>query len=374
MAIPFLRPTFPPAEMVLEDYRRIVERGIYSNHGPVQRTFADALGQWIGQRSRVLPIASGTAGLELTIRAAFDPDRDQVLVASFTFAATAQAIRNSGYKPVFMDVAVDTWQPSYTQAASYLGKHEQAVAGILLTNTFGVANAEIGEWERLSEQFGLPLVIDSAAGFGASYPWGESLGGRGLCEVFSFHATKTLAIGEGGAVSSRDPAFIERISRMANFGFNDSRVAEIQGTNAKLSELACAIGLRQLEALERRLELRRQILGWYRQGLEPLGWTFQPGASESALPFVSVASDDPSSRSAFFSLLDKQQIEYRDYYNPPLHRHPAFLDCDSVGDLSITEELAGRVTSLPMYDDLPKDDVLGIIHAAELVFGERCPR
>ncbi len=124
---------------------------------------------------------------------------------SFTFVAVAQAALWAGYRPWFIDIDADTWQPSAPSARAVLECSRDRVAGILLANVFGVGNPQVGAWEDLAAQWDLPIVIDSAAGFGSAYADGERLGGRGACEIFSFHATKPFAIGEGGALVSSRP-------------------------------------------------------------------------------------------------------------------------------------------------------------------------
>ena len=175
---------------------------------------------------------------------------------SFTFIAVAQAALWTGYRPWFIDIDPDTWQPSAPSARAVLERSRDRVAGILLTNTFGVGNPQIGTWEDLAAELELPIVLDSAAGFGSMYADGERVGGRGACEIFSFHATKPFAVGEGGALVSRDPRLVEQANHFQNFGFAASRASREStqlGMNGKLQEINAAIGLRQLVGLDRRL-------------------------------------------------------------------------------------------------------------------------
>jgi dTDP-4-amino-4,6-dideoxygalactose transaminase len=370
MRVPFLAPTFPSVDDVAADYEAILDRGIFSNGGPVERRFAESLAQWTGGNVGVSLVSSGTAGLELAINATFDGERTDVLVASFTFAAGPLAILRCGFAPVFLDVDPETWQPSLTDAREFLESHEGSTAGILLTNTFGVANTQIGGWEELASRHGLALVVDSAAGFGSRYPSGEPLGARGTCEVFSLHATKTLAIGEGGAVSARDLRLIERIDRIKNFGFDSSRASVEAGTNAKLSELSCAIGLRQLKVLPERLALRRRAFGLYERELSTIGIEFQPSAALSALPFVSALIPSLEARDATLAALDHGDVECRAYYNPPVHLHPMFAGTRLASSgMPATLDLASRIVSLPMSDHLAAPEMSRIVQACREALG-----
>ena len=162
----------------------------------------------------------------------------------FYIQRAAQAILWSNHEPVFLDINLSDWQADVTQARSYLGKHGNEVAGIIVCNTFGTPNQYIGEWEKLAKDHELPLIIDSAAGFGSDYQDGRKMGTRGDCEIFSFHATKPFGIGEGGAITSSNEEFIFKMERMKNFSFDEKGESCFIGLNAKLPELSCAIGAR----------------------------------------------------------------------------------------------------------------------------------
>jgi dTDP-4-amino-4,6-dideoxygalactose transaminase len=362
--IRLITPVFPPVAEVAADYDAIVGNGVFSNGGPFERRFAMSLASWIGNGAVVSVVSSATSALELAIQAMLGSNaRKRVLVPSFTFAAGPLAVIRAGFTPLFIDIDANTWQPSMEDAAAALEEHDD-VGGILLTSTFGVANEAVADWERLAQGHGLPLIIDSAAGFGSLYPWGEPLGARGDCEVFSLHATKTLAIGEGGAVVSRDPRVAATVDQLKNFGFDNRRQSAAVGTNAKLSELSSAIGMRQLARLPGRLRARQAILAAYRARLEPLGVAFQPGVERAAIPFVSALLPTEEWRDRFVAALENGLVECRTYYNPPAHRHSVFGEWRSDRALPATDDIAARIISLPMADDLSDDAVERVADAA----------
>ncbi|MGA7987264.1 MAG: DegT/DnrJ/EryC1/StrS family aminotransferase [Candidatus Dormiibacterota bacterium] len=361
--VEFLTPTFPASDVIASDYAAIVDRGIYTNGGPVEARFVDALEAWIGS-VHVSVTSSGMTALELAIQALLPAGRRKVLVPSFTFAAGPLALCRHGLEPLFFDVDAATWQPCIAEAEALLGTRTD-VGGVLLTSTFGVANAEIARWEALAEHHNLPLIIDSAAGFGSTYPWDEPLGRRGSCEIFSLHATKTLAVGEGGAIAVRDPELRSTLECLKNFGFDDARQATLMGTNAKLGEFASSIGIRQLDVLRHRVKLRQGVLAAYRMRLEPLGFTFQPGADHAALAFVSALLPTPSHREALTDALRSDGVQCRTYYNPPVHEQPAFASFAAGTSLSATADMSARIVSLPMADHLPEEAIDRIANIAE---------
>ncbi len=359
-----ITPTFPPVAEIAADYAAIVDHGIFTNGGPFEQRFAAALESWIGHGVSVSLVSNATVALELAIQTVLATSAGRrILVASFTFAAGPLAITRAGFTPLFIDVDLDSWQPSLEDATTALEERSD-VGGILLTSTFGVADAAIAAWEALAQRHGLGLIVDSAAGFGSRYPWEEPLGARGDCEVFSLHATKTLAVGEGGAVISRDPAVADAIAQLKNFGFDSTRQSAAVGTNAKLSELSSAIGLRQLARLPDRLRARQAILDRYRSRLEPIGVMFQPGADRAAIPFVSALLPTSEWRDGFVAALGSKLVECRTYYNPPAHRHSVFAAYQSERALSATDDIAARIISLPMADDLSDESIERVVDAA----------
>jgi dTDP-4-amino-4,6-dideoxygalactose transaminase len=178
-----------------------------------------------------------------------------------------------------------------------------------------------------------------------------------------------LAVGEGGVVTSRHAEIIAGIDRLKNFGFDGSRCSVGIGTNAKLSELSAAIGLRQLEALPARLRLRQAVLDAYAESLEPIGLTFQAGARDSALAFVPAVLPSHRLRDALMAALQEAGVECRCYYNPPVHRQPVFSDSSVHGSLTVTEDVAGRIISLPMADELEPSAIDRIAEVARGVVG-----
>ena len=368
--IPFIRPSFPGPDELAEDFSEIVNVNWYTNFGPKERQFARALSDYLGPDLRVATFANGTLALIAALHATVGAGtRDRyLLMPSFTFIAVAQAALWVGYRPWFIDIDPDTWQPSVCSARAVLEHSRDRVAGILLTNAFGVGNPQVGAWEDLAAEWELPIVLDSAAGFGSMYAEGERLGGRGACEIFSFHATKTFAIGEGGALVSRNPRLVEQAYYFQNFGFAGSRECTQLGMNAKLQELNAAIGLRQLVGLDRRITSRRNVFECYRTELGPVGLRFQPNAEASSLQCGSACCTSANQSAAVLTSLRKHAIQARNYYNPPLHLHPHFVASPELvqsADLAVTLNICSRIVSLPIHDYMAPEDVARVIAAVQ---------
>ncbi len=356
--IPFIKPTFPTAQELAEDYEQIVSSNWYTNFGPFEQRFRKEVGDYVGQDIEACLVSSATAGLEIAIRLLFqkEADKKQVIMPSFTFAAGLEVVLGQGFEPVLIDID-ENWQPDVAQAQQHLQQSSAQVSGILLGNSFGVGNPRIEDWEKLSANYNVPLVVDSAAGYGSLYTDGTKLGAHGRCEVFSFHATKPFAIGEGGAITSRDAAFIENCRKATNFGFGADRKASILGTNAKLEEIKCAIGLRQLSTYDDRLVARRQALMTYKDRLATTDCTFQANDETSTVPFVSVKLATTSQRDAVRDALLANTVDVKSYYDP-IHQHPIAHDpaVKSLG-LDTTDMLADTILALPLHDTMSYEHI-----------------
>lgn len=370
--VPFIRPVMPDPHLIGEDMGAIVASNWYTNFGPFEREFSTRLGDYVagnaappgserGDGVHVVTVANATLGLLAAIIATVgrgDGTRS-ILVPSFTFAAGPQVIEWCGYRPVFIDIDHWTHQPSVESARTALEVHD--VAALLYCNTFGIGNERIADWEVFAADAGVPLVIDSAAGFGSEYADGRRLGLAGACEVFSFHATKPFAIGEGGAVVTRDPAVADAVRSFENFGFDRTRSSTMPGLNAKLQEINAAIGLRQLALFDGTLEARRAVASAYASALEPLGMRFTPGLERSSVCFGAMIAPDRESRDRVLDRLVASGVEARAYYQPVAHLHPAFAAAHRADELESTAHAADTVVSLPVHSHMADDDVAFVV-------------
>jgi dTDP-4-amino-4,6-dideoxygalactose transaminase len=345
-SVPLIAPSFPAAEDMDGDYRDILDSGRFSNFGPFERAFRAALEDHVGQSVSAVTFSSATTALQAAMLACVDRGsaaRD-VLVPAFTFPAGPQSIAALGFTPRFVDIEPVGLHADPDAAARILKRDQVSIAGIVIGNSFGTGAHHISAWEDLAGEFDVALIIDSAAGFGSAYEDGTALGARGTCEIFSFHATKPLAIGEGGAVLTRDPDLAERLRRISNFGLDDDGVARLPGLNGKLNEFAAAIGIRQLAGLEADIVRRRAVHDAYRTAVADVD--FQRNAERSALGFVSLVLSHGTDRDAVVGDLAARAIEARRYYAPAVHRSDLFA---GGAPLPVTEDIEGRVISLPSH-------------------------
>lgn len=362
--IPFIRPSFPEPSALNEDFQAIVAANWYSNFGPQEQRFRKEIAEFVGvSADRVATVNNATTGLMAALATHLQrgTGAESIAIASFTFAAGAQAIIWHGYQPAWIDIDPETLQPSIASLHRLLNCG-QRVSAILLTQTFGIGNSDISVWEDQASELGIPLIIDSAAGFGSHYPDGKKLGARGACEVFSFHATKPFAIGEGGAVICRNAETAAMVRSFTNFGFSGPSGAISIGLNGKLQELNAAIGVRQFQSFEGNLASRRLVFDQYVEALTGLPASFPPGSRDSSLCFATVILDQPSA-SSLLQTLDNAQIDARNYYNPPLHLQPSLRGFSQASELPVTHSLENRIISLPVLPDMRNEEVERVTRA-----------
>ena len=362
-AIPFQRPSLPSAAQIDRYLGMSREAHWFSNNGPCCRLLSDRLADRVG--AYCVPVASGTLGLMIAAASL----RQEVhgsgtfgaLMPSFTFLATAQSAIWSGFQPRLIDVDPAHWHVDASRLERVLREQHDDVSLVIPVCSFGTPPPSETRlrWERACKAANLPLLMDSAAAFGAVADDGVPVGAQGDIEVVSFHATKPFAIGEGGAVFTRSRTLHERIAFAANFGLKPDRsVATTVGLNAKMSESHAAIALAVLDEYDTILESRRGAAQRIRVAAPP-DLTWQLGSERSTWQFIPVVFPDTDQRQQTQSSC-ANKIDFRVYYEP-LHTLTPFSGYPTVGgDLATTIDLHNRILCLPMANDLSSNEVQAI--------------
>jgi dTDP-4-amino-4,6-dideoxygalactose transaminase len=355
--IPFARPLLPEPADWLPFLAPAYEERWFSNGGPVAARFEAELTERCGIDGReAVLVSSATAGLTAALLAL--DVTGPVAMPAFTFPATAHAARMAGCRPVFCDVDPRTWELDAQSLARALRDH--GCRAVVHVRPFGFVR-DTGAVEAVAEAAGVPVVVDAAAAFGGADEAGRPAGGAGAAEVFSFHATKVLAIGEGGVVLA-PPALAARIRRAINFSLEGTDVAA-RGLNGKLPEVSAAIGLAALRALDEHIAVRRaavERLARAATGIANL--PYRPGRPPwQGLPVVLAQA---GARDAALAALHEAGVEGRVYYSPGLHRTSAFAGCAPFA-LPVTDSLAERILCLPVHADLAGAALDRVVEAVE---------
>lgn len=350
--IRFQKPGLPSSEAI-ERYLSVSRASHwFSNYGPCWRLLRDRLTEATGRPC--VPVSNGTLGLMVAIAVLRRPGASEALIPSFAFPATAQAAVWNGLQPVFADVDAQNWHLD-------LGAVTEATAIVIALSAFGVPPpAHVrSRWESICREAGVPLLVDSAAGFGARADDGTPVGSQGDAEVVSFGAVKPLTAAEGGAIFFRDEDAADEAERLIHFSLDEGGlVTRADGLNAMLSEPAAATALASLDALPSGLEVRREIAAEL-LGRLPEGFRRQAGDEHGTWQFVQVAAADGETREAVLAETARREIELRTYYRP-LHAMPAFARFGTTSELVRTESLGSRILNLPLASDFGAAEIEAI--------------
>jgi dTDP-4-amino-4,6-dideoxygalactose transaminase len=352
--LPIVSPEGLPDDDFLRDVRLILRSRQLTNATFVGK-FEEAAAEYLGV-SHCVAVSSCTAGLILALQA-LDLQGD-VILPSFTFHATAHSVLWNGLKPVFADCDPETFCIDPHAVKLRISPN---TAAILAVHLFGNP-ASIVELQTIASDLSIPLVCDAAHAFGSSIA-GKPIGTFGAAEVFSFSPTKLLVAGEGGMIATRDADLARKLRAARNYGDTGNYDPELAGLNARMSEFHAALALRGLRGLDARIDRRNQIRLHYerRLGLIP-GISFQrilPG-NRSACKDFAILVDEVAfgkSRDWLFDALEKENIQVRRYFWPPVHRQKLYCGIWGRRPLPVTDRIASSILNLPIYSTLSSEQI-----------------
>lgn len=328
-----------------------------SSAGPFVARFEQAFADRTGVR-RAEACANGTVALHLVLRALGVGPGDEVVVPALTFVASANAVTYCGARPVFCDIDPVTWNIDPGDLERRLGPRTKAVIAVHL---YGHP-APMDELRAVLAGRDVALVEDAAEAHGARYR-GSAAGALGDAAAFSFYGNKIITTGEGGMVTTDDEALADRVRLLKGQGMDPSRrywFIEV-GYNYRLTNVAAAIGLAQLERLDWHLGRRRAIADGYRQRLKDLpslAWQYPlAGAEPSWWMFtIRLVGGGAGRRDRVMAMLAEDGIETRPAF-PALHRLPPYRELAPEGGLPVAETVADEGISLPTWAGLSDDDL-----------------
>jgi dTDP-4-amino-4,6-dideoxygalactose transaminase len=344
-------------------FRRIeamLDRRWLTNNGEFVQELERRIAALLGVRHCVA-VVNGTLGLELVIRAT--GLSGEVILPSYTFVATAHALHLQGITPVFADVDPETHN---LDPAAVEGLVTERTTGILAVHLWG-RPADVEALSAIASRRGLTLLFDAAHAFAATHG-GKRIGGFGRAEILSFHATKFFNSFEGGAVVTDDDALAAELRLLRNFGFAGYDDVVLAGTNAKMTEVAAAMGLTSLESLDTFVEANRRNWLAYREALADLPGVRLLAYDEreiSNYQYLVLEIDETRTgvtRDRIVQVLHAENVFARRYFHPGCHRMEPYrtLFPDVGRRLPTTETLARRVLTLPTGTAVGPDEVRGI--------------
>lgn len=356
------RPNIRNREAFLQRINQILDNQWLTNNGPVVQEFERRIAQYLGVK-HCIAMCNGTIALEIAIRAL--GLTGEVIVPSWTFIATAHALYWQGITPVFADIDPATHNLDPDAVRRMITPRTTGIIGVHL---WGRA-APAGQLQTIAHEHGLKLMFDAAHAFGSTYR-GQSIGHFGECEVFSFHATKSFNTMEGGAVTTDSDELAEAIGLMRNFGFAGYDNVIHPGTNGKMIEVCAAMGLANLETIDRVFSDNLQTQAAYREALHDI-----PGISiieydrneTNNYHYVVLEIDEACtvSRDQIIATLHAENVLARRYFWPGCHRMKPYCDIFPHAGLMLpnTHTVSNRVAVLPAGPSIKRDDIALICDA-----------
>jgi dTDP-4-amino-4,6-dideoxygalactose transaminase len=341
------RPNIGNRDRLLKRIMDMLDRNWLTNNGPYVQEFEEKLKQFASVKHCVA-MCNGTVSLEIAIRAL--GLTGEVIVPSFTFAATAHALQWQEITPVFCDIDPSTHNLDPVQVEKMITPRTTGIIGV---HVWGRC-CDVDALEEIARRRGLQLLFDAAHAFGCSYK-GMRIGGFGCCEVLSFHATKFFNSFEGGAVLTNDVLLAEKMRLMRNFGFSGYDHVIYIGTNGKMTEVCAAMGLTSLESIDTFIEVNRRNYEHYQQLLKDM-----PGmklvaydrAEQANYQYIVCEIDDSKTgltRDEIVQVLTAENVLARRYFFPGCHQMEPYKSYFPHAGLMLpeTEKLSRRVMLLP---------------------------
>jgi hypothetical protein len=358
-AIPPARPVIGEAE--IDAAVRVLRSGMVVQ-GPEVAAFEQEFGELVGGRHCVA-VNSGTSALQLSLMALGFGPGDEVIVPSFSFAASANAVRLVGATPVFADIEAGSFclDPDAVAAAI-----TPRTVGIMPVHLYGHP-AAMDRIMPIAERHGLAVVEDAAQAHAAALD-GKPVGSFGAAGCFSFYPTKNMHSLEGGMVSTGDAELARTLRLLRNQGMEQRYQNEIVGANMRLTDVAAAIGRVQLGQLDGWTEKRRANAAYLDAHLT--GVTVPPVSAGARHVYHQYTVRVQGDRDAFQAGLTELGIGNAVYYPTPIHKLRPYLTEDGrVGDWKLpeTDRAAGEVVSLPIFPSLTRAQLDRIVEGVNTV-------
>ena len=329
--------------------------------GPNVQAFEQEAAAYLGVK-HAITCANGTDALHLALLAAGIGPGDEVISTPFTFIATAEAIAYVGAKAVFVDIDPQTFNLDVAQVERAITPKTRA---LLPVHLFGQP-ANLAPLQALAQQHGLRLIEDCAQSFGAAIG-GRMTGSIGDVGAFSFFPSKNLGCyGDGGMVTTQSDEVAEQLRMLRNHGSKVRYYHDIVGYNSRLDELQAVVLRAKLPHIDRYTRERRRVAHRYSAGLAGLGLQtpHEDGVGVHVYHQYTLLTDR---REAIQQALSAQQIASAIYYPVPLHQQKVFASISAGQSFPVTESVASRCLSLPIYPELSDsaiDEVCGVIRQA----------
>ncbi len=344
--IPVAQPTLPEIEQIILHLKEIIRSKMLSNFSTYAQKFEAYIKRYINN-PYVRIVSNADVGLIIALKSLNLPAGGEVILPSFTFASTANAVMWNGLKPIFVDVDVNTFNVDAQAISKAITKNTVAIMPV---HVFGNP-CDINRIKAIAGR--IPVIYDASHAFGAEYK-GKKIGSFGTIEVFSFSATKLVTSAEGGAVTTTQKEIYNRVKYIRGYGFYNNYNCEMVGINGKISELNAMIGVLTSVNIDKFIKSRNQIAKRYIKNLAHVKVKFQscqPGSIAAFKDFCIVVEQ----RDKLERFLLKNNIMTKKYFFP-VHQMKAYKEYNGLF-LPNTNYLAKHSLCLPIFSHMSNDTV-----------------
>jgi len=346
-------------------------------HGPMNEEFEDRFAECVGV-DHAISMNSCTSALQLAIEA---QDIDgEVLVPSFTWVASVNAIVTAGAQPVFVDIEPGTRNMDPTILEDAVTESTEAIMPV----HYGGHPCEMEPISEVAAEHDLAVIEDSAETIGGEYR-GQRTGSFGL-GCFSFYPTKNITTGEGGILTTNDDDLAERIRALVGHGVSTTtldrenadqswyRAASYSGYNYRMSNIHAALGVEQMKRLDELNRRRREHATYLTAAITDINGITPPIERDDArhvYQMYTILTDPEVDRDRFVEALTDNGIGASVHFYPPVHEQPRYEGSGaSTTDLPVTEHVSRRIVTLPMFPQLTQDQLDYMIDAVQRAVGE----
>jgi perosamine synthetase len=312
------------------------------------------------QARHAISCCNGTVALHLALVALGVGPGDEVIVPTLTFIASANAVAYCGATPVFVDVEPDSWT---IDASRIQEKITARTRGIIVVHLYGHP-CDLDPILSLAQRHNLFVIEDAAEAHGAEYK-GKKVGALADIGIFSFYGNKVMTTGEGGMLTTNDSAIASKSRLLRSQGMDPERRYwhEVIGFNYRMTNVAAAIGLAQLEKIDWHLSRRRDVAHYYRELLADfpgISWQSDKDWAKPIYWMFNIVLEDDHDRDAIMSELKQLGVETRNVFYP-MHLLPPYRRDNDNSEYPVAEHISSRGLSLPTWAGLSREDVQYVV-------------
>jgi perosamine synthetase len=355
------KPSFGKEEV--EAVAKVIKSGVVTNKsggGPYASEFESRFAKYVKAKHGIA-VSSGTAALHEALLALNVGRCDEVIVPSFSFVATAEAVVLTGAKPVFIDIDPRTYNLDPELLEDVITTKTKAIIAVHL---FGLM-ADVEGIIKVAGRHSLPLIEDAAQAHGAAFR-DEKAGSVGVMACFSFYASKNMTTGEGGMITTSDSELAESLRNIRNHGEAKPYYTTNLGNNYRMTEMQAAMGLVQLNRLPKFLKRREANARFLSEQLsenERLSIPYVPNGFLHGwnLYTARLSGVKPAFRNKIVEKLRKKSIGVGTYYETPIHLNPFYKETAQSSSLEETEMASHQVIQLPVHPGVSEEDLRYIV-------------